>query len=51
MMPPPAEVVDVDLQPESPKFEIPTVQEFQRSHRNGSFVKNSDDNIKQELIN
>ena len=30
-MPHPAEVVDVEIRPESPKLEIPTVQEFQRS--------------------
>jgi len=47
-MPHPAEVVertdekDVELRPESPKLEIPTVQEFQRSLGEGSFIKNSD---------
>ena len=51
MMPHPAEVVDVDIRPASPKLEIPTVQEFQRSLGQGSFVKNSDENIRQELIN
>jgi hypothetical protein len=50
-MPHPAEVVDVDIRPESPKLEIPTVQEFQRSLGEGSFVKHSDENIRQELIN
>ena len=45
-MPQPAEVRDADPQPKSPKLEIPTVQEFQRSLGEGIFIKNPDENIK-----
>ncbi len=57
-----AAVVDVDLRPDSPKrverghlherFVQPSSKSLTvKSHRNGLSVKNSDDNIKQELIN
>ena len=58
-MPYPVEVEDVDIRSESPRLEIPTVQEFQRSLGEGSLMiikrrpplKNSDENIREELIN
>jgi len=58
-MPYPAEVEDVDIQSKRPQLAIPTVQEFQRSLGEGSLMiikrrpplKNSDENIREELIN